>query len=81
MNQRTLLTATIALLLSVSMLAQDPGWPRKNAKAGGTLISYQPQVDDWKDFRTLTWRQAFQLTPVGGKQVVGAATMTYDDRR
>lgn len=76
MNQRTLLTATIALLLSVSMLAQDPGWPRKNAKAGGTLISYQPQVDDWKDFRTLTWRQAFQLTPVGGKQVVGAATMT-----
>ena len=54
--------------------AQDPGWPRKLVKPGGTLIIYQPQVDDWQDFIDLMWRQAFELTPTGGKQVVGAAT-------
>jgi hypothetical protein len=53
----------------------DPGWPRKNVQPAGTVISYQPQVDDWKDFTTITWRQAFQLTPAGGKQVVGAAKL------
>jgi len=40
---------------------QDPGWPRTNAQPAGTVISYQPQVDDWKDFTTITRRQAFQL--------------------
>jgi hypothetical protein len=55
--------------------AQDPGWPRKNVQPGGTVISNQPQVDDWQDFTTITWRQAFQLTPAGGKQVIGAAKM------
>lgn len=54
--------------------AQDPGWPRQIVKPGGMAIVYQPQVDDWKGFTDLTWRQAFQLTPTGGKQVVGAAT-------
>ncbi len=39
-----------------------------------SLIS--PKVDDWKDFTTIRWRQAFQLTPTGGKQVIGAATFT-----
>ena len=55
--------------------AQDPGWPRKLDKPGGTGIVYQPQVDEWKDFTRITWRQAFQLTPTGGKQVIGAATL------
>ncbi len=54
--------------------AQDPGWPRQIVKPGGTLIVYQPQVDDWNNFTDLTWRQAFQLTPTGGKQIVGAAS-------
>jgi hypothetical protein len=64
------------LTLSASALAQDPGWPRKLDRPGGTVIAYQPQVDDWKDFTTITWRGAFQLTPTGGKQVIGAATFT-----
>jgi hypothetical protein len=54
--------------------AQDPGWPRQIVKPGGTLIIYQPQIDNWKDLSTITWRQAFQLTPTGGKQVVGAVS-------
>ncbi len=71
-----ILTGFLALLLtaSFSAFAQDPGWPRKLEKPGGTVIAYQPQVDDWKDFTNITWREAFQMTPRGGKQVIGAAT-------
>jgi hypothetical protein len=54
--------------------AQDPGWPRKVVNSGGKLIIYQPQVDDWQNFTDVKWRQAFQLTPTGGKEIVGAAT-------
>jgi len=36
----------IGLFACSDVVAQDPGWPRKNVQAGGTLISYQPQVDD-----------------------------------
>ena len=35
---------------------------------------YQPQVDDWQNFLDIKWRSAFQLTPTGGKMIVGAAT-------
>jgi hypothetical protein len=66
---------TVLLALSASVFAQDPGWPRKLEKPGGTAIVYQPQVDEWKDYATITMRVAFQLTPIGGKQVIGAATM------
>jgi hypothetical protein len=54
--------------------AQDPGWPRQLVKPGGKLIVYQPQVDDWKNFTDITWRQAFQFTPTGGSEIVGAAS-------
>jgi len=69
---------TVGALISLYTLtfAQDQGWPRKNVQPGGTLITYQPQVDDWKDFKYATWRQAFQLTPTGGKEVIGAVTLT-----
>src|SRR5277367_2030675 len=63
-------------------LAQDPGWPRQIVKPGGKLIIYQPQVDDWHEFQDIKWREAFQLTPSGGNEVVGAATFegtTYVD--
>jgi hypothetical protein len=62
------------LLIGSGASAQDPGWPRQIVKPGGTLIIYQPQVDDWEGFTDIKWRQAFQLTPTGGKQVVGAAS-------
>jgi hypothetical protein len=51
--------------------AQDPGWPREKSNAGGKLVYYQPQVDDWANHSTLTFRMAFALTPKGGKQTVG----------
>jgi hypothetical protein len=66
----------LALLLAACSctFAQDPGWPRKLVKPGGTVLIYQPQVDDWQSFTDIKWRSAFQLTPTGGKQVVGAAS-------
>ncbi len=53
----------------------DPGWPREFKNAGGKLLTFQPQVDEWKDFKEITWRMAVALTPAGGKEVLGAATM------
>src|SRR4030095_1630447 len=63
------------LTACASTWAQDPGWPRQITKQGGTLVYYQPQVDDWKEFSDLTWRLPITLTPPGGKQVVGVLEM------
>jgi hypothetical protein len=69
--------ATLAIIFSLmtSALGQDPGWPRRIVKPSGTLIAYQPQVDDWQNHQQITLRMAFSLTPTGGKKVVGVATM------
>src|SRR4051794_13446043 len=53
----------------------DPGWPRRLKNEGGALLTFQPQVDEWKDFKEITWRMALAITPAGTKEVVGAATM------
>jgi hypothetical protein len=66
------------LLLAVlvgAALGQDPGWPRQIKTQAGTLTYYQPQVDEWSNFTDLTWRMAFTLVPVGGKEVVGVVAM------
>ena len=67
----------LALILMVSSAtrAQDPGWPRKLVQPGGVVIIYQPQVDEWLNFTDIKWRQAFQLTPAGGKEIVGAVSL------
>jgi len=36
--------------------APDPGWPREKYSNGTRLVSYRPQVNDWKNFQELTWR-------------------------
>ena len=64
----------LVLMACSSARAQDPGWPRQLVKPGGTAIIYQPQVDSWLNYTDITWRQAFQITPTGGKVVVGAAS-------
>ena len=43
---------------------------------GGTLVLYQPQVDDWKNYQEVDARMAFTITPTGGKQHVGVLTGT-----
>jgi hypothetical protein len=58
-----------------SPAASDPGWPRQKTTDQGSLVYYQPQVDDWKDFKQLDFRMAFSLTPKGQKEVVGVLSL------
>ena len=53
----------------------DPGWPRQKTTDQGSLVYYQPQVDDWKEFKQLDFRMAFSLTPKGQKEVVGVLSV------
>ena len=55
--------------------AEDIGWPRQLVRDGATLVYYQPELDDWVNYSTLTCRIAFSLTPKGGKPVLGVATL------
>jgi len=54
---------------------QDPGWPRQIEKNGTTLVYYQPQIDEWKDYKELLCRVAFSLKPKDGKEVLGVASL------
>jgi hypothetical protein len=72
--KKVMFTLGLAIILIRPAFAQDPGWPRQFVKPGGTVIIYQPQVDEWLNFNDIKWRQAFQLTPTAGKQIVGAAS-------
>lgn len=54
--------------------AQDQGWPKKITKPSGTMVYYQPQVDDWKNYQLLDVRMSFTMTPTGGKAQVGVLT-------
>jgi hypothetical protein len=49
-NRRVLARLVIALLFSRSAIgscfAQDVGWPREKSNAAGTLIYYQPQLNN-----------------------------------
>lgn len=53
----------------------DIGWPRMVKNDKGTLVYYQPQLDDWKDHLTLSGRMAFALTPSGKQEVHGVASI------
>lgn len=54
---------------------QEVGWPRQIAKDGSTLVYYQPQLGDWDDYKYLKCEMAFSLTPKGGKQILGVASL------
>jgi hypothetical protein len=69
------LTVTSGLMFLVcSVHAQnkpgDPGWPRYYSNGNADLVVYQPQVDAWNAFKSLTGRCAFALTPVRGRDAV-----------
>lgn len=61
---------TVSMAQPASRLT-DRAWPRQTVRNGATLITYQPQVDDWDNFQRLQWRMAFSLTPRGGGAVLG----------
>ena len=90
-QQQSIMKIAIVLLLGLSALCatnpvsaqsqpngpatSDPGWPRQKTTDQGSLVYYQPQVDDWKDFKQLDFRMAFSLTPKGQKEVVGVLSV------
>ena len=67
-------------LATITAWSQDPGWPRHITKPGGKLILYQPQIDDWKNFKEVDARMAFTVTPTGGQSHVGVVTVKMDSR-
>ena len=73
--QRVVAVLATICAMGAACRAQDTGWPRRVVKPSGVLIAYQPQVDDWQNYQQIIWRMAFELTPTGGKKVVGAAAM------
>ena len=42
------------------MLAEDIGWPREMTQNGARIVYYQPQIDQWTDYRTLDARMAIR---------------------
>lgn len=56
---------------------QDKGWPRQVTGNGATLVYYQPQIDEWKDYKVVQGRVAFSLTPQGGKPVLGVTSLEH----
>jgi hypothetical protein len=68
----------IAVLLvceqGICAMPTDNGWPRQIANDQATLIYYQPQIDNWKDYKTLEGRAAFSLALKTGKRTVGVVS-------
>ena len=73
--KQTILTIALVIAFVSSCVAQDPGWPRQKSSPAGKLVYYQPQVDEWSNYKDLDFRMAFSLTPTGGKQTVGVVNV------
>lgn len=54
----------------------DIGWPRQILSNGDKLVYYQPQIETWKDYSILNGNMAFALTPKGGAEVHGVASLS-----
>jgi hypothetical protein len=68
---KTLVSVVLTFCLVSASFAQDIGWPREKTNAGGMIIYYQPQLDEWKDYRDLVARMAVSIQPKTGQPTVG----------
>jgi hypothetical protein len=68
----------LMIVFVCAVAAQDPGWPREKTLQGAKIVYYQPQIDDWKDYKRLDARMAISLTPAGGQPAVGVVTLRAD---
>jgi hypothetical protein len=68
---KSLAAVFLTFCLISASFAQDIGWPREKTNAGGTIIYYQPQLDEWKDYRELVARMAVSIRPKTGQPTVG----------
>ena len=71
----SILMLALVITFCLKLDAQDGGWPRQVSHDGTTLVYYQPQIDDWKNYENINGRMAFSLTPKGGHPVLGVATL------
>ena len=71
------LTAFLLLLVGMPSLsiAEDIGWPREMTQNGARIVYYQPQIDQWTDYRALDARMAISVTPAGGKPTPGVVSI------
>jgi hypothetical protein len=70
------ISLALAVVIFVApAIGQDPGWPRQMTQQGATLVYYQPQVDNWRDFKVVDFRMAASLTAPGSKAAVGVITL------
>jgi hypothetical protein len=68
---KSLTVVLLSFCLVISSFAQDIGWPREKTTADATIIYYQPQLDDWKNFRQLDARMAVSIRTKTGQPTVG----------
>src|SRR5580704_9623290 len=68
---KTLTAVVLTLCLISASFAQDIGWPREKSNADATIIYYQPQLDEWKDYRELDARMAVSVRTKTGQPAVG----------
>lgn len=69
--------AYLLLLLGIPnvLFAEDIGWPREMTQNGTRIVYYQPQIDQWTDYRMLDARMAISVTPTGGKPTPGVVSL------
>jgi hypothetical protein len=69
--------AYVLLLFGIPslMLGEDIGWPREITQNGAHIVYYQPQIDQWTNYRTLDARMAISVTPAGGKPTPGVVSI------
>src|SRR5580698_7355785 len=69
--------AYLLLLLGIPnlLLAEEIGWPREVTQNGARIVYYQPQIDQWTDYRTLNARMAVSVTPTGGNPTPGVVSI------
>src|SRR5580704_8962891 len=70
---KALKAVILTFCLVSASFAQDIGWPREKSNADGTIIYYQPQLDDWKGFRELDARMAVSIRTKTEQPTVGVA--------
>lgn len=54
----------------------DQGWPRQITNNKVRIACYQPQIDEWKNYKSITARFAVSMTPPGEAPVLGVAVIT-----
>ncbi len=56
----------------------DPGWPRSFSKDGTTILLHQPQIDSWKNYTTMRFRCALEITLQGAATPEMGVMADYD---